>query len=803
MQDRAQNVPAVLRLLLGLVVLSTVAGLLLAGIAVPVVGAGGQVAKGGVDYFDDLPSKFDASPLAQQSRILDAQGRVIANPYDENRIIVPLAKIAPIMQKAQIAIEDARFYQHGGLDVRGLSRALLLNLKKDDVVQGGSTLTQQYVKATLLSDAARREDKAGARAAVAQTAARKLQELKYAIDVEERFTKDQILEGYLNLVNYGDQANGVEAAALNYFAVPASQLNLGQAALLAGIVKSPTAYNPVINPKQSQTRRNQVLDAMQRQGYASAAEVAAAKKVPVTAMLKRQERRGVCLRSAQPYFCAYLIEWLKKSPEMAALGKTPAERLKRINQGGLIIRTSLNRSYQQAAQTQIGKAVAVNNKQNLAGAVSMIEPGTGKILAMAQATDFREYQTNLLVDTEFGGGPNGYQIGSTAKIFALVEALERGMPLESAISIPAVSKENPLSIQPSEIRGGCGMVEPWPVRNDFPVPAGSYTFRKAITQSINVFFAKLTAQLGPCTVRDTMLKMGLHRADGKAISNTPAGIALGAGESTPMSLASAIATLAAGGKYCEPHPVTSITTADRKAIKVPAPRCKQVISADVAAGVTDLLQSVAREGSARGSFAGIRRPIAGKTGTTNNQNQLWFSGYIPQVATVVWVGNLKVANASGDLYSLDGKCFNAYGCLPRVYGSTVAAPVWGKIMEQVTKGLPVKRFPSPGGAVVRGNLQALPNVIGRPADDAAQVLSGAGYRSHVAGEAISLQPAGTVVYTDPAGAALAGADIGLFVSTGLVGLSAQQQPPLVPGDPRLRTPGRPGRPKPPPPPPPP
>src|SRR5574338_1151922 len=179
MNYRAQNVPAVLRLLLGFVVLSTVGGLLLAGLAIPAVGATGQAAKRGVDFFNDLPSDFTVSPLAQQSRILDADGGLIANPYDENRIIVPLKKIAPIMQKAQIAIEDARFYEHGGLDPRGFTRALLSNLQGGDV-QGASTLTQQYVKITLQENALRRGDKQAAAAAVDKNYARKLQELKYA-----------------------------------------------------------------------------------------------------------------------------------------------------------------------------------------------------------------------------------------------------------------------------------------------------------------------------------------------------------------------------------------------------------------------------------------------------------------------------------------------------------------------------------------------------------------------------------------------------------------------------------------------
>jgi len=730
-----------------------------------------------VNFFNDLPSEFTVSPLAQQSRILDADGKLIANPYDENRIIVPLKKIAPVMQKAQIAIEDARFYDHGGLDVRGFSRALLSNLQGGDV-QGASTLTQQFVKITLQENALRRGDKEAAAAAVDKTYSRKLQELKYALNVEENFTKDQILEGYLNLVYYGDQAYGVEAAALNYFGVTAAKLNLGQAALMAGIVQQPTAYNPVINPKAAQARRNLVLDRMQAVGTASAKDVAAAKKVPVGKLIKKKPAKGVCHRSGQPYFCAYVLEYLQKSPHMAVLGKTPADRLKTINQGGLTIRTTLKGSMQKTAQAEIVKAVPINNKQNLAGAVSIIEPGTGKILAMAQATDFSRYQTNLLVDEKYGGGPNGYQIGSTAKTFALVEALERGMPLNSTITIPSTSPEKPAVFKREQMHDDCGTIEDWPVRNDVPVSGGPMSLREGVIKSVNPFFAALNVKLGACSVRDTQVKMGLHRSDGKAISDTIAGIALGAGESTPMSVANAYATLAANGKYCEPMPITSITTPDKQEIKVPGPQCKQVISADVAAGVNDLLQSVVREGTVRRLWDSNERPAAGKTGTTEKHNQIWFAGFTPQVSTTVWVGNLKPASKSGKLYTLAGKCFGEYGCVPRVYGSTVSAPVWSKIMKSIHKGMPVKQFKDPSDAIRRGKVEQLPNVIGRSVEEARERLREAGFDGYVAGQVDSGIQAGTVAFTDPAGSALKGSRVGLYDSTGQ-GFQGQAPAPVV------------------------
>jgi membrane peptidoglycan carboxypeptidase len=718
MNYRARNVPAVLRLLLGFVVLSTVGGLLLAGIAIPAVGATGQMAKSSVDFFNDLPSDFTVSPLAQQSRILDADGKLIANPYDENRIIVPLKKIAPVMQKAQIAIEDARFYEHGGLDPRGFTRALVSNLKGGDV-QGASTLTQQYVKITLQENALRRGDKQAAAAAVDKNYARKLQELKYAINVEENYTKDQILEGYLNLVYYGDQAYGVEAAALNYFGVHADELTLGQAALMAGIVQQPTAYNPVLNPKDAQARRDVVLDRMQQLGFASAKDVAEAKKVEVPSMIKKQEVKGVCHRSSQPFFCAYVMAFLEKSPQMEVLGKTPEERLKTINQGGLTIRTTLKPKMQAAAQKEIERAAPVGNKSNLGGAITTIEPGTGKVLAMAQASDFDKYQTNLNVDQVYGGGPYGYQYGSIQKTMAVVTALQEGMPLEGKIKVPyADTKKAHTFTGPKLVNAKCGANEPWEVTNDYPSGGRYMTLKEGLSQSINTWAAQLTLDVGPCKVHDTTTELGIHMASGDPITPVISNITLGSGTSTPMAIANAYATLAASGKYCEPNPITSITAPDengeKKEVKVPGPECKQVIPAEVADGVTWMLKDTLRSGTASGLWNVYARPAAGKTGTTERFNQGWFVGYTKQLSTAVWVGNVKPADKNGKLYTLNGKCFGDYGCHSTVFGSTIAAPVWAKVMKEMSAGMPVKDFPAPTASIRRGDTSKFPQPVFTP-----------------------------------------------------------------------------------------
>ena len=751
---------------MGLVVLSAAAGVLMAGVAIPAIGAVGQITNGTVSAYDSLPSDFTISPLAQASRILDADGNVIATPYDENRVVVPLDKISPIMQKAQIAIEDNRFYQHGAVDLRGVTRAFVSNLQNNGV-QGGSTLTQEYVKITMQENALRQGNTAEAKAILYdRSLSRKLQEMKYAQNVEENYTKDQILAGYLNLVNYGDQAYGVEAAARDYFGVHASQLTLVQSALLAGIVQQPNGFNPRLHPQAAQTRRDVVLDRMQQLGIITEAQASAAKKITVKSMLHAKQTPSVCLTSSQPYFCDFVLTWLEQSPEMSVLGSTPQQRHDAIYQDGLTIKTTLKPSDQKIAQAELDKAIPVNNKENLGGGVTIIQPGTGHILAMVQASTFNKNQVNWNVDQKYHGSV-GWQFGSTAKMFALVTALEHGMPVNANVFVPAAGPSVPHVFTASDFHDACS-ANRFEVRNDYPNGNTTMSLAHVTAASINSAFANLVISLGACTVRDTMTRMGLHTGAGTPISSAPADITLGSGSTTTMSLASAYATLAANGTYCAPFPVTSITGPDKKALDFKNTDCKQVVDPDVAAGVTQLLHGpLLPGGTAAGVWNMSARPAAGKTGTTNNENQGWFVGYTPQLATAVWTGNLIPADSHGQLLTLNGKCFGSYGCRSVVFGGTIAAPVWAKIMQGVSTGMPVKSFPAPSSKILYGSTVPLPSVVGQSVSSAMATLQGAGFAPYVAGQVASTYPAGVVASTQPSGQATAGAAIGLYVSNGV------------------------------------
>src|SRR5450759_2430876 len=385
MQERGRTFTNVLSLLAAFVATSVVLGLLGAGLMMPTVAATGSAARQGVAVFDALPGEFTQNPLSEQSRILASDGSLIATPYDENRIIVPLAQIAPVMRQAQIAIEDSRFYEHGGVDPQGVGRALISNLRGGST-QGASTLTQQYVKITLQENALRNQDTKAAQAATARNYTRKLQELKYAVTSESSLTKNQTLQGYLNLVYYGGQAYGVEAAARHYFGVKASRLNLPQAATLAGLVQAPSATDPIRSPAKALARRNVVLDRMHTLNLITDKAWKNARKSKM--VLNPKPALNSCSLSPYPYFCEYIKNWLLDQP---ALGKTRAERQKRVNRGGLTIQTTLDPKIQRIAQEEINAKIPPGSKMgkiDIGAAAAVIEPGSGNVLAIAQNTTY-------------------------------------------------------------------------------------------------------------------------------------------------------------------------------------------------------------------------------------------------------------------------------------------------------------------------------------------------------------------------------------------------------------------------------
>ncbi|MEE3128337.1 MAG: transglycosylase domain-containing protein, partial [Actinomycetota bacterium] len=324
-----------------MVVVSAVLGVLVAGLAIPFAGVVGVSARNVADTMDNLPEELETEQLSQRSTILDVDGNVLATLYDQNRVEVPLTQVSRKMVKAIVAVEDARFYQHGALDLQGTIRAFITNTAQSGTVQGGSSITQQLVKQTLVNQAATDEERA---AATDDTYARKLKELRYAVALEQNHTKDWILERYLNIAYFGDGAYGIQSAAKHFFNTNASKLNILQSATLAGLVRNPEGYDPTDNPERALQRRNVVLQRMKDVGILNAKRVDRLQSKPLK--LDVQKFSNGCVFSAAPFFCDYVIQWLLKDD---ALGKNKKERRSLLNTGGLTIRTTLDLDYQRGA----------------------------------------------------------------------------------------------------------------------------------------------------------------------------------------------------------------------------------------------------------------------------------------------------------------------------------------------------------------------------------------------------------------------------------------------------------------------
>jgi membrane peptidoglycan carboxypeptidase len=766
MSSRTTSIGGVISLLGAFLASALVLGLLAAGLVMPAVGATGALARSGVDVFNELPSEFTTDPLAQTSRILAADGTVIATPQEQNRTIVPLEKIAPIMREAQIAIEDHRFYDHGGIDIQGTMRAVISNLRSGSSV-GASSLTQQYVKISLQYSALNAGDKEAAAEAVKKDYMRKLKELKYAITLEKKLTKDEILQGYLNLVYYGDRAYGVEAAAQHYFSVPASKLSLSQAALLAGLTQNPGTTDPVNFPKKAIARRDVVLDRMHELGRITDKQWQAAKKRTLKQDMRVSQPKSTCLASPYPYWCDFIVNYALAMPQ---LGKTLEERKRTLYRGGVTITTTLDPKLQDYAQKEVTKKVPIGNSERIGAAAYVADPNTGQVKAFAQNTAYTvdkessgKTGINWALDKKYGGSI-GFQFGSTAKAFALVTAMESGMTTKSSIDAKGAGGNSQATYTPKEWPGGtanCGPGGTWKVFNDSPFKGGKISLMEATAKSTNTAFVALAEKLGGCKVRDTMLRLGLHQADGQPIGRYAPQYILGASDVSPQGVAHAYGVLAADGKKCPMVAVTKITQGGKN-IALPATKCQQVVEPDAVRGADKFLEFNMTHGSGiRNQLADGKRQSAGKTGTANNNNESWFVGYTPQLVTAVWVGTpydpisrvMKNIKVGGNFY-------------PVMHGAAIAAPIWKAIMNKALDGQPIVNFQEPSSKLASGDQADVPSVTGMSVSQAIATLQAAGFSAGVGGTMSSSVQSGLVAGTSPYGKAATGSFVTIYTSRG-------------------------------------
>jgi membrane peptidoglycan carboxypeptidase len=745
----------VTRLVLFLVV-SVLSGVLVAGLVLPVLGSAGLVARNSADGFEDLPAELDIPALPERSRILASDGTLIANFYYENRVSVPLAEVSPLMRQAVVAIEDSRFYEHGGIDLRGTVRAFVNN-QSGDSTQGGSTLTQQYVKQVLLERAQNIEDPklrlAEEKAATEQSYSRKLKELRYAVALEEKYSKQQILERYLNIAYFGAGAYGVEAASRHYFSKSADALTLPQAALLAGIVQQPSAFDPIRHPDAALTRRNIVLARMAQVGLASQADVTAATATKLGLKVPKNIGNG-CNESKIPFFCDFVLKTILNDP---TFGATRADRTRLLLRGGLTITTTVDRKVQAAAQ----KAVMnyVHPKDKVASAVVSVQPRTGNIKAMAVSRGYGdkkgEIKFNPATDRAYGGSI-GFQAGSTFKVFVAAAALEKGIPFSYPIMSP-YRKE----IGPVQTCNGPDNTQ-WDPTNESSSENGTYTLQTGIADSVNTYFAQLEQKVGVCRPAQIARALGVRTADDKALAQVKS-FTLGTNLVSPLSMAEAYATFAARGEHCNAIAISGVVDSAGKSLPVPSADCKQAIEQKVADGMNQLLQGVMKFGT--GERAALNRVSAGKTGTTDSRYNVWFVGYVPQLATAVWAGNPSPPRGGYPLVNrrIGGRYYGNVcgGCLP--------GPIWQQTMNNALEGVPVKAFATAPSDVVNGKPKPVPGVSGMSADQAKSVLRAAGFVPIVAKHRVFVDAKkGTVAYTSPGSGqdAYLGQTVTIYISGG-------------------------------------
>jgi penicillin-binding protein 1A len=608
--------------------------------------------------------------VAQTSLLLDAGGRTVAALHGpEDRTAVPLGKVSRWLRLAVVDTEDARFWRHGGVDWLAVARAAARDLERRRVVEGGSTITQQYVKNTYVSGE--------------RTLRRKLAEAVHAWGLERRNAKREILEAYLNTVYFGQGAYGVEAAAQTYFSSRAERLSLTQAALLAGLIRAPSAYDPFRHPGRARARRAEVLARMRRNGHLPPAAGARAARAPLglrpggPAGVDRGAGTG---RPHAPWFVGWVLDQLLDPADhrFDGLGTSRTSRTATVFTGGLRIATTVDLAAQAAAERSVVR-VAGRRGRGPHAALVAVEPGSGAVRAMVGGRDWSGDARFGRVNLATGAGGSGRPAGSAFKVFALVAALEQGIPPEAVFEAP----DRLVLARP-------GRGPAWRVGNYEGKGFGRATLRSATALSINTVYAGLLRRLGggdadrgAGVVVGTAARMGVT----SPLETVPSAV-LGTGGVTPLEMAGAYATLAAGGRRTVPFGVARITGPDGRVLYQARPDADPALRPGVAAIATDVLREVVDHGT--GVRARIGRPAAGKTGTTQDNADAWFVGFTPSLAAAVWVGYPQ-----GQVPMVPPRTAG-----PVVGGSWPAA-IWAGFMGPATAGRPAGRFPRPDTSLVQ------------------------------------------------------------------------------------------------------
>lgn len=680
-KKKSLTLQRVLVLLLAYIMLAVCGGVAASVLFVPGVVGANKAAKAVIPSLKVENVDFDVTSLPQKSTMYARDGStVIATFYNQNRIVVPLKKISKTMQQAVVAREDRRFWTHAGVDVQGVMRAFVQTYLVKGSQQGGSSLTQQYVKNVLLMQAIEDDDSIAQYHATEDTIARKIREMLISVQMEKKYSKAEILQGYLNIAQFGNNLYGVETAAQRYFSVSAADLNVVQSATIAAITKNPSLYDPLVeeNQKESENQRNIVLKLMLQEGYITQDQYTEAVNTPLKDTLKVQDVNVGCQDTGDyAYFCDFVVHRIQNSEEF---GKTRAERNKLLQEGGLKIVTTLDVEANSTMMETARNTIPPDDPSGMEIAMAAVKPGTGEVLSFglnryydatpAAANDPTRTSQNYAVDLADGGG-SGWTIGSSWKPINLIAWMEAGHSindnLQTSTSYPTTD------FACSNYSGGA---DSWNVSN--AMGAGTVNPESpflGLVRSHNTTQASMGAILKLCKVADTATELGYHdAATGETIDKTPVytpSMMIGSVNVSPLTMASIFAVYASNGVQCNPIAINKVTGRDGKEFKVPSANCHQAVDKDIIQTLAYTLnQGTVRPDGAGWSFRlADGRKSFGKTGTSED---LAVSGgsFIPnQIAAFAVVGDAQnpYTNRISNI-AINGR-YNSYWD-----GSTIAAP---------------------------------------------------------------------------------------------------------------------------------
>jgi membrane peptidoglycan carboxypeptidase len=768
-----------------LAICGLLAGVVVAAAAFPAAAMSGLAAKAGGQTFASLPSEIKDFNSPQITRIYASDGKTqISQFYDEFRSDVPAKDISPFMLAAMVAAEDQEFYHHNGVDLKGVARAFVNN-NNGKAKQGASTITMQLVRMSLAYSATSPQEVVDA---TKDTPKRKVTEMKYALQIEKEQSKEQILERYVNIAPFGNNTYGVFAASQVYFNKKPKDLTIGQAAMLAGMVKAPTSFNPTTAegyPQIEARRNNYVIPAMVKLGSITQAQADKAIKESIPRKVRPVGNGCVSVaKNAWGYFCDYFYRWWMSREEF---GANAYDRERRLKGGGYRIVTSMDVGAMSDARKRISEQIKDTNKNAIL--LAGVEPGTGKVRLLAANRKYKlddpdpskarkgargtyPNTTNPLLTG--GGDITGYQAGSVFKMFTMVAALEQGMSLNTTIKAEGQYKSKYI-IEPGS-PSACAGTHFWCPQNSGGGEAGVYNMWTGFGKSVNTYFVPLEERAGAQNAVAVAKRFGVQfrQPQDANFANDPqsasqwGAFTLGVSASTPLDMANAYAVLAGDGMYCEPTPIEQIASQSGEKLDIGKPQCIRATSTDVARSALDAARCPVGDSAQLGNCGGataavthgyVNHPVYGKTGTTDEDKT---AALIAGTTSMVIAGYMVNPDYQNHPDRMSHDEIN-----PAVY----------KTLGDYMKGKPKVQFKVPDNKKVAvGDQKSVPDVSCDSLGEAQGKIRDAGFEPTIGSPVESDCPEGTAAETDPSGRAVKGGVVVIKPSQGSKGDDKKDKP---------------------------